>query len=245
MKTEFLSEIDLSGSEGNPSASYVGSGIINTLLAQENMDHRGLLKALLKRRSVFKGTFTLASGRISNYYLDCKRTTLDPQGAILTGYTILELLGSQGVHADAIGGPTVGADPIVTAVAAVSWLEHHPLPAFFVRKERKSHGRQNQIEGIDLNEASKRVVIVDEVCTTGESTIDALNAAKEAGLQIVAVISLVDREEGGSEKLRKQYNYFPIFTAKELLEDDSEDGRGDGTASEDAIERVGRNVRNA
>jgi orotate phosphoribosyltransferase len=208
------------------------------------MDYRSSLKALLKRKSVFKGTFTLSSGRVSNYYLDCKLTTLDPQGAVLTGYTILELLRSKGIQADAIGGPTVGADPIVTAVAAVSWLEHQPLPAFFVRKERKSHGRQKQIEGIDLSQISK-VVIVDEVCTTAGSTLEALNAAKEAGLEILAVISLVDREEGGSDTLRKEYNYFPIFTAKELLEDAPEDARGSATASEDALERVGRNPRNA
>jgi orotate phosphoribosyltransferase len=176
---------------------------------------------------------------------------LDPQGAVLTGYTILELLRSNGIQADAIGGPTVGADPIVTAVAAVSWLQHQLspllytlLPAFFVRKERKSHGRQKQIEGIDLSQISK-VVIVDEVCTTGGSTIEALNAAKEAGLEILAVISLVDREEGGSDRLRKEYKYYPIFTAKELLEDDPEDARGSGTASEDTLERVGLNPRNA
>jgi orotate phosphoribosyltransferase len=254
MKTEFLSEmgIGLADSDRNLSAASVRSAIIKDLLVRENMDHKGLLKALLKRKSVFKGTFTLASGRISNYYLDCKRTTLDPQGAILTGYTILELLKIKRIQADAIGGPTVGADPIVTAVAAVSWLEHQlsplqctPLPAFFVREERKSHGRQNQIEGIDLNEGPKKVVIVDEVCTTGDSTIRALNAAREAGFKIVAVISLVDREEGGSDRLRKEYNYIPIFTAKELLEDDPEDARGSGTTSEDALERVGRNARNA
>ena len=244
MKTGFLPEPGIASPDKDLSAASVRSDIINNVLLRELMDYKRSLKALLKRKSVVKGTFTLASGRVSNYYLDCKLTTLDPHGAVLTGRTILGLLKSNHIQADAIGGPTVGADPIVTAVAAMSYLEHEPLPAFFVRKERKSHGRQKQIEGIDLSQISK-VVIVDEVCTTGESTIEALNAAKEAGLEILAVISLVDREEGGSEKLRKEYNYLPIFTAKELLEDDREDARGSGTTSENALERACRNARNA
>jgi orotate phosphoribosyltransferase len=200
------------------------------------MNHKSSLKALLKRKSVVRGTFTLSSGQVSNYYLDCKLTTLDPEGAVLTGYTVYELLENNGVRADAIGGPTVGADPIVTAVAAVTWLEKRPMPAFLVRGERKGHGRQKQIEGINVR-PGMRVVIVDEVCTTGESTIKALRAAEEAGLEVVAVVSLVDREEGGSAKLREKYNYLPVFTAKELLEDDSEDGRTE-TTSEHAVGRA-------
>jgi orotate phosphoribosyltransferase len=181
------------------------------------MQHREKLKALLRLKSVARGSFTLSSGRVSNYYLDCKLTTLDPEGCVLTGYTMLELLSAQGIKADAIGGPTIGADPIVAAVAAVSYLEKKPLPAFLVRKERKAHGRQKQIEGINPKDISK-VVIVDEVCTTGESTLEAVRAAESEGLEVVAVISLVDREEGGSEKLREGYPYYAVFTAKELLE---------------------------
>ncbi len=181
------------------------------------MDHRTPLKELLRRKSLKRGVFTLASGRKSDYYLDCKLTTLDPQGSILTGYAIMELLEAQGIRADAIGGLTMGADPIVTAVAAVSHLEGKPLPAFIVRKEPKPHGRQRRIEGIDEKEISK-VIIVDEVCTTGVSTLEAIRAAEDAGLQVVAVLSLVDREEGGSERLREKYRYLAVFTAKELLE---------------------------
>jgi len=184
----------------------------------EPLNHRQMLKDLLRRRSVMRGSFILSSGRQSDYYLDCKLTTLDPQGAILTGYTILELLESHGIRADAIGGLTIGADPIVTAVAAVSYLEKKPLRAFLVRKEPKAHGRQTQIEGLDEKVApARRVVIVDEVCTTGESTFRAIRAAEDAGLEVVAVVSLVDREEGGSERLRKNHQYFAVFTAKELL----------------------------
>lgn len=180
------------------------------------MSHRDQLRDLLRRKSVMRGNFTLASGRKSDYYLDCKLTTLDPQGAVLTGYTILEMLRERGIRADAIGGLSLGADPIVTAVAAVSHLEKTPLPAFIVRKERKAHGRQRQIEGINEKEISK-VVIVDEVCTTGDSTMEAIRAAEGAGLLVVAVVSLVDREEGGSERLREKYPYFSVFTANELL----------------------------
>jgi orotate phosphoribosyltransferase len=185
---------------------------------------RQSLKDLLRRKSVLRGDFTLSSGRKSNYYIDCKRTTLDPEGAVLTGHTILEMLDSHGIKANAIGGMTIGADPIVTAVAAVSYLDEKPLRGFLVRKEAKPHGLRKRIEGVEANEVSK-VVIVDEVCTTGESTLEAIRAAEGAGMQVTAVVSLVDREEGGSELLRRKYYYLPVFTAKELLDDDGEGAR--------------------
>lgn len=123
----------------------------------------------------------------------------------------------------------MGADPIVTATAAVSYLNGNPLPGFFIRKDRKTHGLQKQIEGIELKRGL-RVVIVDEVCTKGESTLDAIDAAEREGLEIIAVLSLVDREQGGSQKIRDRgYPYFPVFTAKQLLEDVSEES---GASSE-------------
>ena len=194
-------------------------------MAAAGRNHRELLKQLLRRKSVKRGTFTLTSGRRSDYYLDCKLTTLDPEGCVLTGYAILELLEGQDLHPDAIGGPTIGADPIVAAVAAVSYLEGKPIPAFLVRKEPKTHGRQKQIEGIELPPGSK-VVIVDEVCTTGQSTLEAIDAAEKSGWIISAVVSLVDREEGGSDRLRHKYPYHPVFTARELLEDDPASAAG-------------------
>lgn len=178
--------------------------------------NRERLKELLRRKSVVRGSFTLASGKTSDYYIDCKLTTLDPEGAVLVGHTVLDLLEKEGIQADAIGGPPIGAHPIVTAVAAVSHLRGKPLPAFLIRKEPKSHGREKQIEGPVKKGA--RVVIVDDVCTGGGSTEAAIEAAKNAGLEVVAVISLVDREQGGSEKLRQKYRYLRIFTANELLE---------------------------
>jgi orotate phosphoribosyltransferase len=194
-------------------------GVVGGFFMTSDVNHRESLKGLLRRKSLVRGTFTLSSGQTSNYYLDCKLTTLDPEGAVLTAYSVLELLEIHGIHPDAIGGPTIGADPIVAAVAAVSYLEGKPIPAFLIRKERKGHGRQKQIEGIEPKPGST-VVIVDEVCTTGGSTIDAIAAAEGAGLIVTAVASLVDREEGGSQQIRQKYPYYPVFTARELLEDD-------------------------
>lgn len=181
-----------------------------------NSLYRDSLKELLRRKSIVRGNFTLASGKPSTYYIDCKLTTLDPEGAILVGHTVLDALEAESIQAEAIGGPPIGAHPIVTAVAAVSHLRGKPLPAFLIRKEAKSHGLEKQIEG--PVKPGARVVIIDDVCTSGGSTIQTLDAVKAAGLEIVAVMSLVDREQGGSAKLRQQYRYFPIFTAKEILE---------------------------
>jgi orotate phosphoribosyltransferase len=181
------------------------------------MSHREKLANLLRTKSLVRGEITLSSGRKSDYYLDCKLTTLDPEGALLTGYCVLELLDEMKVKPDAIGGLSMGADPLVTAAGVVSAIEKKPLPGFLVRKEAKKHGRQRQIEGLD-EPRGKRVVIVDEVCTTGGSTQEAIDAVEREGCQVVAVISLVDREEGGSEKLRQKYNYGSIFTARELLQ---------------------------
>lgn len=180
------------------------------------MSAREQLKQVLREKSLFRGAFTLASGKTSDYYLDCRLTTLDPEGALLTGRAILELLREKGIEADAIGGLTLGADPVVVAVAVVSQMEGRPLPAFIVRKEKKSHGREKMIEG-PAPKAGGRVVIVDDVCTSGGSTMEAIARAEEAGLKIAAVVNLVDREEGGSVELRKKYAYFALFTARELL----------------------------
>ncbi|HEY6442881.1 MAG TPA: orotate phosphoribosyltransferase [Candidatus Acidoferrales bacterium] len=183
------------------------------------MNHRERLANLLRNKSLVRGEFTLASGKKSDYYLDCRLTTLDPEGALLTGYCVLELLDEMGVKPDAIGGLSMGADPMVTATGVVSAIEKRPLPGFLVRKKAKEHGRQKQIEGME-NPRGKKVVIVDDVCTTGGSTQEAIDAAEREGCEVIGVISLVDREEGGSEALRAKYNYRSIFTARELMKQD-------------------------
>ena len=185
------------------------------VLAANSMDYRKELLNLMRAKSLVLGEVVLSSGKKSNYYLDCKLTTLDPQGAFLTGHVLLKLLQENGIQAEAIGGMSMGADPLVSAVSVVSHIEKTPLPGFLIRKEAKKHGRMKQIEG--LGQGVKDVVIVDEVCTTGKATQEAIEAAESEGYKVVAVISLVDREEGGSEAFRKKYKYFSVFTATELL----------------------------
>ena len=179
---------------------------------------RERLLQLLRSFSLRLGNFTLVSGQKSHYYFDSKFTTLDPEGAYLTASLLLEEVKRQGITADAIGGLTLGADPIVAAVAAVSHArreEFNPLRAFIVRKEPKKHGTQRFIEGYEPSPGTP-VVIVDDVCTTGGSTLKAIRAAEEAGMTVVAVLCLVDREQGGREALR-DYRFCPLFTATELL----------------------------
>ena len=125
------------------------------------MSHREQLANLLRAKSLVRGEFTLASGKKSNYYLDCRLTTLNPQGALLTGYCVLELLDEMGVQPDAIGGLSMGADPVVSAAIVVSaidppvgWAGKQPVQGFLVRKEAKGHGRKKQIEGMERRRAS-------------------------------------------------------------------------------------------
>jgi orotate phosphoribosyltransferase len=177
------------------------------------------LRDIIRRKSLRIGDFTLASGRKSSYYLDCRTTTLDPRGALLIAQLILEGMRSRNIQADAVGGMTLGADPIATAVAVVSGLEDTPLPAFIVRKETKGHGTRRGIEGYDGKPGS-RVIVVDDVCTTGDSILRAAEKAEEAGYEVSATFCVVDREEGGTELIAKKYPFYALFTAKELMKDD-------------------------
>ena len=176
------------------------------------------LRDVIRQKSLRIGDFTLSSGRKSSYYLDCRMTTLDPRGALLIARLILERIRTHKIQADAIGGLTLGADPIATAVAVVSGLEGKPLPAFIVRKEAKGHGTQRAIEGYDGKRGS-RVIVVDDVCTTGDSILRAAEKAEEAGYEVAAAFCVVDREEGGAEIIAKRYPFYALFTAKELLKD--------------------------
>jgi len=177
-------------------------------------DERERLRELLTRHSLMFGEFTLASGRKSRYYFDSKKTTLLPEGAYLVAREILRTIRSLGIEAQAIGGLTLGADPIVCPVAALSYLEGPPLRAFIVRKEAKGHGTERSIEG-NL-EPGCRVIIVDDVITTASSTLRAIEAAQAAGFTVVAVICIVDREEGGAEKLAA-WPFYPIFRRSEIF----------------------------
>jgi orotate phosphoribosyltransferase len=157
------------------------------------------LLSLLARTSFKLGQFKLSSGGTSDYYIDCRTTTLHAEGGRLTGEAILDLLNENGIQAEAVGGLTMGADPIVSNVATASaWrAQQHPAAAllhgFLVRKAEKAHGTGRRIEGFCREGA--RVVIVDDVCTTGASTVNAIEAAKEAGMMVAAVVCIVEREE--------------------------------------------------
>jgi orotate phosphoribosyltransferase len=178
-------------------------------------NEREQLRQLLKGQSLMFGDFTLASGKKSSFYFDSKKTTLLPDGAWLTAREMLRVIRKNGLQADAIGGLTLGADPIVCPVAALSHTEGPPLRAFIVRKEAKEHGTGKRIEG-NLAPAS-RVIIVDDVVTTAGSTLQAIDAAEAAGHKVVAVLCLVDREEGGAAKLAA-YPFYPLFRRGEIFE---------------------------
>jgi orotate phosphoribosyltransferase len=173
------------------------------------------LRNLLLERSFKLGEFVLSSGRPSEYYVDCRTSTLHPAGAVLIVELMRPILTE--LRAEQVGGLTLGADPIVAAISYASGLPAGgaAIPAFIVRKEAKSHGRGKQIEG--CFEAGKRTVIVEDVITTGESALKAVAASKEAGATVVGVIAVVDREEGGREAIEQEgLPVRSLFTASEL-----------------------------
>lgn len=198
-------------------------------------DSRATLLELLATLSFRLGAFTLASGQPSDYYIDCRSTTLHAEGGRLAGILLLDLLREHFPQAEAIGGLTMGADPLVSNVASASAAEladHHEFLAlapeedhgdapslvhgFLVRKIEKSHGTARRIEGFLSPGAS--VVIVDDVCTTGQSTLQAIEAARDASMQVIGVLALVDREQGGRAQIEAAVSapFFTLFTAAEI-----------------------------
>jgi orotate phosphoribosyltransferase len=175
---------------------------------------RQKLLSTLAHKSFRLGEFKLSSGATSDYYIDCRTTTLDAQGSRLTGEVFLEEIRQRRWKAQAIGGLTMGADPIVVAVAVVSG----ELNGFLVRKAEKQHGTGQRIEG--FREQGAHVVIVDDVCTTGASTVQAIEAAREFGFEIVGVMCLVEREEHRGrptvEKAAAPAPFVSIFTASDV-----------------------------
>ena len=177
--------------------------------SHENMAAR-LLELAEERGAIRYGDFTLSSGRKSSYYFDGRLLSLDPEGAHLIGNALLPLLSDAGVAA--IGGPTLGADPIVAAAAMASWQQGAPLPAFIVRKEAKGYGMAQLIEGPLPDGAN--VAIVDDACTTGGSLFHAIDAAEEAGCTVGLVLAVLDRNEGGSDAIRERgYRFAALLTA--------------------------------
>ena len=182
------------------------------------------LLSLLARTSFRLGQFKLSSGGTSDYYIDCRTTTLHAEGGRLTGHAILELLESKKIDAEAVGGLTMGADPIVSNVATASAWRAQKTPGspllhgFLVRKAEKAHGTGRRVEGFCHEGA--RVVIVDDVCTTGASTINAIQAAQEAGMIVAAVVCIVEREEANGrpavEEAAQGAPFLRLFTANDV-----------------------------
>jgi orotate phosphoribosyltransferase len=186
--------------------------------------HSQQLLPLLARTSFRLGQFKLSSGGTSDYYIDCRTTTLHAEGGRLTGHAILELLEANNIDADAVGGLTMGADPIVSNVATASAWRALTKPTapllhgFLVRKAEKAHGTGRRIEG--FCHPGARVVIVDDVCTTGASTINAIEAAREAQMTVAAVVCIVEREEANGrpavEVAAAGAPFLSLFTAKDV-----------------------------
>lgn len=177
---------------------------------------RERLLSILREKSYERKKVTLSSGRESDFYIDCKQTTLSAEGAVLTGRVLLDML-ERGGMPEAVGGITLGADPIVTAVSLTSALRGSPVPAFIIRKEPKKHGTAQWIEGTGNLAPGMKVAIIEDVVTTGASTLRAIERAEGAGLVVSRVLCLVDRNEGGSEFLEeKGYRLESLFRKEDV-----------------------------
>lgn len=173
------------------------------------------LKEILLSRSVISGKeFKLSSGKISNFYVDARITTLDPEGAYLIGNIFVDKL--KDFEVDCIGGYSIGADPIVSSISLLSFVSGHPIPAFIIRKTEKSHGTGKIIEG--NFKSGDKVILFDDVITSAGSILKGAEVVKNAGGEILSIMSLIDREEGGRKALESAgFQFASIFTKKDLI----------------------------
>lgn len=169
----------------------------------QTADIRRRLVKLVRERSYREGDFTLASGKKSPFYVDLKSTTLHPEGAYLVGRLAVDRLLESGLAVEAVGGLTLGADPIATAVSLAARERGLSWPAFIVRKEPKGHGTQQYVEGTDNLREGAGVAVLEDVVTTGGSSIAAIERLRAAGYRPLAVLTVVDREQGGREAFEK------------------------------------------
>ncbi|MBF0480517.1 MAG: orotate phosphoribosyltransferase [Desulfovibrionaceae bacterium] len=178
---------------------------------------RARLAKLLLAKSYIEGEVVLTSGKKSDYYFDCKQTALHPEGAYLIGSLFFEMLRDEDIAG--VGGMTLGADPLVTAVSLVSYTRDKPYPGFIVRKTSKGHGTNQYLEGLANFSAGGRVALLEDVVTTGGTLLTACARVADAGLTISGVYCVLDREEGGAANLAAGgFDLKSIFTRKALLE---------------------------
>ena len=178
--------------------------------------NRTRLLALLKQLSYEQREVTLASGMKSNFYIDCKQTVLTAEGHFLVGSLFNRVLTEQAREVEAIGGVTMGADPLASAVSTISFLAGRPLAAFYVRKEAKGHGTGQWIEGTKSLRPGMPVAILEDVVTTGGSALKAITRAREFGLKVAVILGLVDREEGGRETLEREAPLITLFRRRDF-----------------------------
>jgi len=182
---------------------------------------RSRLARLLADNAVIHESVVLASGRRSPYYVDCRQVLLDPEGAELAGALCWDAIAATDVAA--VGGLTLGADPLVCAISAAAWATGRRVTGFFIRKEAKKHGLQQWVEGPFIEEGTP-VAVVDDVLTSGGSLATAIEKARQAGGLVVAAVVVIDRDEGGRETIEQLLDGAPLialFTANELLAGDS------------------------
>lgn len=182
------------------------------------MDERQRLKELLLKKSYREGTFTLTSGKTSDFYIDGKQTTLDAEGGYLCGRLLFDIIRNHAEPIMGVGGMTLGADPLVTAVSLVSFLKKMPIPAFIVRKEAKGHGTGNYIEGKSNLVQGGMMALVEDVVTTGGTLLKVIQRVEQEGFRVGLVATIVDRQEGGAEALAAAgYPLKAVFTREQLV----------------------------
>ena len=180
-------------------------------------DNKKRLLELLKEHAFFKEKITLSSGKQSDYYIDARRVTLSPEGVYLCAKIILDMIKDDNI--DAAGGPTLGADSILGALGSLSFQENMPLNTFIVRKAPKPYGKQQQIEGPILKE-NARVVVIDDVATTGKSFVRSIEVLRKLGAQVVKAICIVDRHEGARDVLAGiDCDLISIFDSSDFLKE--------------------------
>ncbi len=176
---------------------------------------------IIRERSYREGDFTLASGKKSNFYIDLKATTLHPEGADLIGKVTVQKMQSLGISSSiqGVGGLTLGADPLATAVSLAAFAKKIHWPAYIVRKEPKGHGTARYIEGVENLPAGASLLVLEDVVTTGGSSVKAIERLREAGYRPQAVLTVVDREQGGAEAFKKMdVEFFALATITQIKE---------------------------